>query len=82
MTDINQVKNAILRKSFSSFVQKCFYELNPSEAFIKRRVYRLIMRSNPKYDRGKKSEIDNQSSSKIFKIGYMFYSFARVYFGA
>ena len=35
MTDINQVKNAILRKSFSSFVQKCFYELNPSEAFIK-----------------------------------------------
>lgn len=35
MTDINQVKNAILRKSFSSFVQKCFYELNPSETFIK-----------------------------------------------
>ena len=30
MTDKNQVKNAILRKSFSSFVQKCFYELNPS----------------------------------------------------
>lgn len=35
MTDKNQVKNAILRKSFSSFVQKCFYELNPSETFIK-----------------------------------------------
>ena len=35
MTDKNQVKNAILRKSFSSFVQKCFYELNPSEIFIK-----------------------------------------------
>lgn len=40
MTDINQVKNAILRKSFSSFVQKCFYELNPSETFIKG-AYRL-----------------------------------------
>lgn len=77
MTDKNQVKNAILRKSFSSFVQKCFYELNPSETFIK-----VIMRSNPKYDRGRKSETDNQSSSKIFKIGYMFYSFACVYFGA
>ena len=41
MTDINQVKNAILRKSFSSFVQKCFYELNPSEAFIKGAYYAI-----------------------------------------
>ncbi len=35
MTNKNLVKNAILRQSFSSFVQKCFYELNPSETFIK-----------------------------------------------
>lgn len=34
MTDKKQVKNAILRKSFSLFVQRCFYELNPSETFI------------------------------------------------
>lgn len=34
MTDKNLVKNAVLRQSFSTFVQKCFYELNPSETFI------------------------------------------------
>ena len=79
MTDKNQVKNAILRKSFSSFVQKCFYELNPSETFIKGAYIDLLC---DQIQRGKKSETDNQSSSKIFKIGYMFYSFARVYFGA
>ena len=34
MTDKNLVKNAVFRQSFSTFVQKCFYELNPSEKFI------------------------------------------------
>ena len=34
MNDKNLVKNAVFRQSFSTFVQKCFYELNPSEKFI------------------------------------------------
>ena len=34
MTDKNLVKNAVFRQSFSTFVQTCFYELNPSEKFI------------------------------------------------
>lgn len=34
MTNDNRIRNAVLRQSFSSFVQKCFYELNPSETFI------------------------------------------------
>ena len=29
MTNDNRIRNAVLRQSFSSFVQKCFYELNP-----------------------------------------------------
>ena len=75
MTDKNQVK-------FFKLCTEVFLWIKSFGDIYKRRVYRLIMRSNPKYDRGKKSETDNQSSSKIFKIGYMFYSFARVYFGA
>lgn len=34
MTNQVIVRNAMLRQNFLSFVQKCFYELNPSEQFI------------------------------------------------